>query len=76
MKWSMWIALIVVLFVVLWVNLCEPKIGGNPHGCKVVDKNSPMERACQKMGPYYDYRIWPGGRLEVFLNGKWLRLRY
>lgn len=35
-----------------------------------------MERAIQKMGPYYQYRIEPDGTLRVQLNDKWLVLKY
>lgn len=29
-----------------------------------------------KMGPMKDYRLFPDGRLEVMVKGKWLRLKY
>jgi len=35
-----------------------------------------IKRAMKKMGPLKDYRLLPGGRLEVLVEGKWLRLRY
>ena len=75
MKWSLIIAILIALFVVFYKGLCEPGVL-YPDGCYVVDPDSPIERACRKMGPGYDYRLWPDGRLEVFLNGKWLKLRY
>jgi len=35
-----------------------------------------IKRAMEKMGPLKDYRLLPGGRLEVRVEGKWLRLCY
>ena len=32
-------------------------------------------RAMKKMGPLKDYRLFPSGRLEVRVNGKWLYLK-
>lgn len=35
-----------------------------------------VKKAIYKMGPRYDYRILPGGELQVNKgDGKWLRLR-
>ena len=35
-----------------------------------------IERAMLRMGPGKTYRVLPGGRLQVKVNGQWLRLRY
>ena len=35
-----------------------------------------IKEAIYKMGPGKDYRLFPDGRLEVKVEGKWLRLRY
>ena len=35
-----------------------------------------VKAAIYKMGPGKDYRLFPDGRLEVSVSGKWMRLRY
>ena len=44
------------------VSLCSPEV----------------KKAIKRMGPYKDYRLFPGigGRLEVRVDGDWLKLRY
>jgi len=38
---------------------------------------SKIEKVCRKVGPYYDYRIFPDGTLQVNKgDGKWLNVRY
>lgn len=35
-----------------------------------------IKKAIYKMGPKKDYRLHPSGKLEVKVNGEWLRLNY
>jgi hypothetical protein len=35
-----------------------------------------IRHAILKCGPYYHYKIYPNGKLMVFINGKWLNLNY
>ena len=35
-----------------------------------------VKQAMKKMGPGKNYRMLPDGRLQVLVEGKWLRLRY
>ena len=49
----------------------------NPSGELNALAPKAIKKAMIKMGPYKDYRLYPQtGRLEVLVDGKWLRLEY
>ena len=41
--------------------------------CEVVSDTG-IKRLMGKVGPYYHYRIYPSGRIEVKINDNWLYL--
>lgn len=60
--------------IILWLlSLISPAVAQPP-----VMWTPPVgiERAVQRMGPAYQYRIAPDGVLYVWIEGKWLRLSY
>ena len=62
----------IIIYLLFRVQYVQPSIEAS--------LTSPaVKRAMEKMGPLKTYRLYPlseGGRLEVMVEGKWLRLRY
>ncbi len=72
------LAYLLITLMLAWTAWIEYGWGNcvahNPNGAMVAAPE--IKRAMQKMGPWYEYRLFPSGVLEVKLNGQWLKLRY
>ena len=66
------IILIVGIAVVAWWHQEVIITGGGVAGVVSAD----IKRAMIKMGPLYDYKLYPDGTLKVKIKSQWLKLRY
>jgi len=63
-----------IIMLIIALLFGDPEVQANP----IVNKPVPVavERAMQKMGPRYQYKLLPDGRLYVDQGQGWKRLRY
>jgi len=61
----------VAIVFICWVYASPIEHKSNNRVC-----SPEIKAAIYKMGPGKDYRLFPDGRLEVKVEGEWLRLRY
>ena len=67
------IVCVVLFWVFIWlIDTSNDTVQTNT--CEVVPDN--IKQAIYIMGPGYQYRIHPDGKLEVCLDGKWMNLNY
>ena len=76
MKGIMCLISCVILFGIMYFgeDYFFPSYTVETNTCEVVPDN--IKAAIYIMGPGYQYRLHPDGKLEVWLDGKWLNLNY
>ena len=67
------VASFIAIVFICWIyaSSIEYKYKSNNEVC-----SPEIKAAIYKMGPGKDYRLFSNGRLEVMVEGEWLRLRY
>lgn len=63
------------ILLLISLFLRNPVVLKNDYKLKEQDKIK-IEKAIKKMGPRYQYVVYPDGTLKVKLKGRWLKLKW